>query len=40
MIKFKLNGKDIQGEEGEFLLQVAERNGVEIPTLCPLCYSL
>ena len=34
MITFKLNGKKVQGEEGEYLLQVAERHGVEIPTLC------
>ena len=34
MVSFKLNGKDVQGEEGEYILQVAERHGVEIPTLC------
>ncbi len=34
MITFKLNGKEVQGEEGEYILQVAERCGVEIPTLC------
>ena len=34
MVTFKLNGKTVQGEEGEYILQVAERNGVEIPTLC------
>jgi heterodisulfide reductase subunit A len=34
MITFKLNGKDVQGEEGQFVLQVAEKYGVEIPTLC------
>jgi len=34
MITFKLNGKEVQGEEGEYILQVAERYGVEIPTLC------
>mgnify|MGYP006272832945 CR=1 FL=1 len=34
MITFKLNGQEVQGEEGEYLLQVAERNGVYIPTLC------
>ena len=31
---FKINGKDVQGENGEYLLQVAQRNGIEIPTLC------
>ena len=34
MINFTLNGKTVQAEEGEYLLQVAERHGVEIPTLC------
>ncbi|RLC29740.1 MAG: hypothetical protein DRH37_06885 [Deltaproteobacteria bacterium] len=34
MITFKLNGKEVQGEEGQYILQVAEKNGVEIPTLC------
>jgi len=34
MITFKLNGKEIQGEEGQYILQVAETHGIEIPTLC------
>lgn len=34
MITFKLNGKKVQGEEGQFILQVAEKYGVEIPTMC------
>jgi heterodisulfide reductase subunit A len=34
MISFILDGKTVQGEEGEYVLQVAERYGVEIPTLC------
>ena len=34
MINFTLNGKTVQGQEGEYLLQVAARNGIEIPTLC------
>ncbi|MBW1910490.1 MAG: FAD-dependent oxidoreductase, partial [Deltaproteobacteria bacterium] len=34
MITFKLNGKEVQGEEGQYILQVAEKHGVEIPTLC------
>ncbi|MBN2125766.1 MAG: FAD-dependent oxidoreductase [Deltaproteobacteria bacterium] len=33
MITFKLNGKTVQGEEGQYILQVAENYGVEIPTL-------
>jgi heterodisulfide reductase subunit A2 len=34
MITFKLNGQKVQGEEGQYILQVAEKYGVEIPTLC------
>ena len=34
MITFKLNGKKVQGEEGESVLQVAIREGIEIPYLC------
>ena len=34
MITFKLNGREVQGEEGQSILQVAEKYGVEIPTLC------
>ena len=34
MITFKLNGKTVQGEEGEYILAVAEKAGVDIPTLC------
>ena len=34
MITFKLNGNKVQGEEGQYILQVAEKYGVEIPTLC------
>ena len=34
MVTFKLNGKKVQGEEGQYILQVAEKYGVEIPTLC------
>jgi heterodisulfide reductase subunit A len=34
MITFKLNGQTVQGEEGQYILQVAEKMGVPIPTLC------
>jgi heterodisulfide reductase subunit A len=34
MISFTLNGKTVQGKEGDYLLKVAEEHGVEIPTLC------
>jgi len=34
MITFKLNGKKVQGEEGEYILQIAEKYGVDIPTMC------
>ena len=34
MITFKLNGQEVKGEEGHYILQVAEKYGVDIPTLC------
>ncbi len=34
MITFTLNGKTVQGEDGQYILQVAEKYGVDIPTLC------
>ncbi|MFO7859893.1 MAG: FAD-dependent oxidoreductase [Desulfosalsimonas sp.] len=34
MITFKLNGQTVQGEEGQYIIQVAENHGVYIPTLC------
>lgn len=34
MITFKLNGQTVQGDEGQYILQVAEKYGIEIPTLC------
>ncbi len=34
MVTFKLNGNEVQGEEGQYILQVAEKYGVQIPTLC------
>ncbi|UCD90216.1 MAG: FAD-dependent oxidoreductase [Desulfobacterales bacterium] len=34
MITFKLDGEEVQGEEGQYVLQIAEKYGIEIPTLC------
>jgi formate dehydrogenase major subunit len=34
MIAFELNGRAVQAGEGETLIQVAQREGVEIPHLC------
>ncbi|WDP86031.1 MAG: FAD-dependent oxidoreductase [Desulfobacter sp.] len=34
MVTFKLNGKEVQGEEGQYIIHVAEKYGVDIPTLC------
>jgi heterodisulfide reductase subunit A len=34
MITFKLNGQTVQGEKGQYILQVADKMGVDIPTLC------
>lgn len=33
-INIIINGKHYQGKKGEYLLDVARRNGIEIPTLC------
>jgi heterodisulfide reductase subunit A2 len=33
MITFKMNGKTVQGEEGQYILQVAQKYGIEIPDL-------
>ncbi|MBU4216919.1 2Fe-2S iron-sulfur cluster-binding protein [Candidatus Parcubacteria bacterium] len=33
-IKLKINNQKMTGTEGETILEVAERNGIEIPTLC------
>ena len=34
MIKVTINGKEITAEKGRTILQIAENNGIEIPTLC------
>ena len=34
MVTFKLNGKEVQGEDGQYIIHVAEKYGVTIPTLC------
>lgn len=34
MIKLKINGKSIQAEKGQSILEVAQANGIYIPTLC------
>ena len=33
-IRIEINGKKYRAEKGETILQVAEKNGIEIPTLC------
>ena len=33
-IKITINGKDIQANQGDTILQIARDNGIEIPTLC------
>ncbi len=33
-IKITVNGKECLGQTGETILQIAERNGIHIPTLC------
>jgi heterodisulfide reductase subunit A len=34
MVTFKINGQTVQGEEGQYILQVAQKYGIDIPTLC------
>lgn len=34
MIKVTIDGKEITAEKGQTVLQIAEANGIEIPTLC------
>lgn len=34
MIKIKINNIDFEAETGETVMQVAERNGIEIPAMC------
>lgn len=34
MVKFKINGMDVEAAEGETIMQVAERNGIDIPHFC------
>ena len=34
MITFKINDKEVQGEEGQYILDVAKKAGIKIPTLC------
>ena len=33
-IKVTINGKEILADKGQTVLQIAEKNGIEIPTLC------
>ncbi len=34
MVEFSIDGKKVSGEKGEYILDVAKRNGIHIPTLC------
>jgi ferredoxin len=34
MVTFKINGQSVQGEDGQYIKQVAEKYGIDIPTLC------
>ncbi len=34
IVKFTINGVEVQGKQGEMLLDVARKNGIFIPTLC------
>ena len=35
-IKLKINGREVVGQEGQTILQVAQANNIDIPTLCYL----
>jgi formate dehydrogenase major subunit len=34
MIRFTLDGREVEAQEGESILQAAQRHGVDIPHLC------
>ncbi|MDD5711243.1 MAG: 2Fe-2S iron-sulfur cluster-binding protein, partial [Smithellaceae bacterium] len=34
MVNFIIDGKKVEGEKGQTVLEVARANGIEIPTLC------
>ncbi len=34
MVTFTIDGQEVQGEEGQTILEVAQQVGIEIPTLC------
>jgi bidirectional [NiFe] hydrogenase diaphorase subunit len=34
VIEFKINGQNVQGDAGDTILDVARREGIDIPTLC------
>ena len=34
LVKIKIDGKELEAEEGKTILQVAQDNGIDIPTLC------
>ncbi|HCX64953.1 MAG TPA: molybdopterin oxidoreductase, partial [Eubacteriaceae bacterium] len=34
MIRININGKELQGTDGQTILQIAQENDIEIPTLC------
>ncbi|MBW1712433.1 MAG: FAD-dependent oxidoreductase, partial [Deltaproteobacteria bacterium] len=34
MVKLKINGKQVEAQENQTILQVAQVNGIDIPTLC------
>ena len=34
LVEFQLNGRDVQGRASETLIEIAKREGIEIPHLC------
>ncbi|MEF8797964.1 MAG: 2Fe-2S iron-sulfur cluster-binding protein, partial [Candidatus Bipolaricaulota bacterium] len=35
-IKLEINGKTVEGKEGDTVLEVSQKNGIDIPTLCQM----
>ncbi|MFW6190032.1 MAG: 2Fe-2S iron-sulfur cluster-binding protein, partial [Candidatus Bipolaricaulota bacterium] len=35
-LEMKIDGEEVTGEKGDTVLDVAKKNGIEIPTLCDM----
>ncbi|MEI6310514.1 MAG: 2Fe-2S iron-sulfur cluster-binding protein, partial [bacterium] len=34
LVRIKIDGRELEAEEGKTILQAAQENGIDIPTLC------